>query len=157
MIEDDDEYVEYKCYKEFLTSAVYGMTYFTLIILEIFNMVALCFFKVLEDSRECYYFRVRKESKVDERNQNVSYNVIQTPQVIVVNQTKNNTNQDNNKNDNINNSNNLNINKKSNEQNEIKRDLTEKNNNNITKNQNAKEEEITLKKQNTDNIKEDNN
>ena len=90
-IQDIAEYVEYKCYKEFLTSAVYGMTYFTLIILEIFNMVALCFFKVLEDSRECYYFTVRKESNVDERNQNVSYNDIQMPQVIIVNQTKNPT------------------------------------------------------------------
>lgn len=133
------------------------MTYFTFIISQIFNIVALCFFKVLEDSRECYYFRVRKESKVDERNQNVSYNDIQTPKVIIVKQTNNNTNQDNNKNDDINKSNNLKINKKSNNQNEIKRDLSENDNNNITKNQNIKEEEITLKKQNTENIKDDNN
>ena len=153
---EDDEYEEYICYEELLTSAVYFMAYFTFIISEFFNMVALCFFKVLEDSRECYYFTVRKESNVDERNQNVSYNDIQTPQVIIVNQTKNNTNQDNNKNDNTKQSNNLKLNKKSNELNEIKRDLSEKDNNYITKYQNAKEEEITLKKQNTANIKDDN-
>ncbi len=112
---DDDEYEEYKCYEELLTSSVYFMAYFTFCISEFFNIVALCFFKVLENSSECYYLTVRKESNVDERNQNVSYNNIQTPQVITVNQTKNKTNQDNNKNDNTKQSNNLNINKKSND------------------------------------------
>ena len=41
--EDEDEY---ECYQDFLTSAVYGMTYFTFIISEILNIAGVCFFSI---------------------------------------------------------------------------------------------------------------
>jgi hypothetical protein len=127
----------YVCYEEFLTSAVYGMTYFTFIISEILNIAAIFFFKELGKSKDCYNLKSQEPaSQNDNRTkQNQNTNAppiinIQTQQVIVVNnnngtsQLINNSHQargvkkldkiDESKFDKKNNENNLNQNKNSN-------------------------------------------
>jgi hypothetical protein len=92
---EEDEVV---CYQEFLTPAVYGMTYFTFIVSEIVNIAAICFFNELGKSNDCYTFRenhqsVNQNKKQTQPNQNANAPPIiniQTPQVIIVNQANNN-------------------------------------------------------------------
>ena len=85
------------CYEEFLTSAVYGMTYFTFIVSEIVNIAAICFFNELGKSNDSYTFSGNHQS-VNQNNKNTQHNQntnappiinIQTPQVIIVNQANN--------------------------------------------------------------------
>ena len=81
------------CYEEFLTPAVYGMTYFTFIVSEIVNIAAICFFNELGKSKDCYIFSethqsVNQNNKRTQPNQNANAPPIiniQTPQVIIVN------------------------------------------------------------------------
>ena len=93
--EEEEEYI---CYEEFLTSAVYGMTYFTFIVSEIVNIAAICFFNELGKSNDSYTFSGNHQS-VNQNNKNTQHNQktnappiinIQTPQVIIVNQANNN-------------------------------------------------------------------
>ena len=83
---------KYVCYEEFLTSAVYGMTYFTFIISEMLNISAVCFFKELGKSSDCYNFKENQEAvnqndNRTQKNQNANAPIInvQTQQVIIVN------------------------------------------------------------------------
>lgn len=132
---------EYECYQDFLTSAVYGMTYFTFIISEILNIAAVCFFNVLKKSRDCYYFNENKEVN---KNSNVKVINIQAQQVIVENQITNNITNINNANNNNNGEKN-NIDK--NNQNKVRRDLpmkdNEENNNNNQNENNQKNINLT--------------
>ena len=88
--EEEEEDV---CYEEFLTPAVYGMTYFTFIVSEIVNIAAISFFNELGKSKDCYTFSENHQSanqnnKRTQPNQNTNAPQIiniQTPQVIIVN------------------------------------------------------------------------
>lgn len=82
---DYDGY-DYECYSIFLTAAVYGMTYFTLTMIEIITIISICFWSKAKNE----YFVT--EYDYNERNQN--YNQGQNPiisqniqqQIVIVNQ-----------------------------------------------------------------------
>lgn len=78
---------EFVCYEQFLTSAVYGMTYFTL---EIINIASIFFFIELGKSDDPYKFQENQEQP--NQNGNAPIINIQTQQVIIVNQAGNNNN-----------------------------------------------------------------
>ena len=144
--EDEDEY---ECYKEFLTSSVYGMTYFTFIISEILNIAGVCFFGILGNSNDCYNFKENEE--VNQKSNQPIIN-IQSAQVIVANQIINNTNNINNanSNNNIDGKNNIIDKNNQNNQNKVRRDLPQKddegnNNQNGINQQNKFENENKIK------------
>ena len=84
---------EYLCYEQFLTSAVYGMTYFTFIISEIINIAAIFFFKELFKSEDSYNFRENQEPPgISNQNANAPNINIQAQQVIIINSQVNNSN-----------------------------------------------------------------
>ena len=133
--EDEDEY---ECYQDFLTSAVYGMTYFTFIISEILNIAGVCFFSILGKSDDCYTFHKNEKSN---QNSNQPIINIQSPQVIVINQINNNINTINNANSNNNNNCDTNNTDKNNQ-----------NNQNNQKNQNSKRRDLPMKVDEGNNI-----
>ena len=133
--EDEDEY---ECYQDFLTSAVYGMTYFTFIISEILNIAGVCFFSILGKSDDCYTFHKNEKSN---QNSNQPIINIQSPQVIVLNQINNNINNINNANSNNNNNCDTNNTDKNNQ-----------NNQNNQKNQNSKRRDLPMKVDEGNNI-----
>jgi len=93
---------KYVCYEEFLTSAVYGMTYFTFIVSEIINIAAIFFFKELGKSNDCYNLKSSEppDQKDNRTQQNKNTNApiinIQTQQVIIVNNNNGTSNLINN-------------------------------------------------------------
>ena len=84
---------EYLCYEQFLTSAVYGMTYFTFIISEMINIAAIFFFKELFKSEDSYNFRENQDPPgKSNQNANAPNINIQAQQVIIINNQVNNSN-----------------------------------------------------------------
>lgn len=84
---------EYLCYEQFLTSAVYGMTYFTFIISEMINIAAIFFFKELFKSEDSYNFRENQEPPgKSNQNANAPNINIHAQQVIIINNQTNNGN-----------------------------------------------------------------
>ena len=103
-------YSEDDCYLFFITGAVLGMTYFTLTILELISIIAICF-----------WMQYKREYAPNPavQNYNAEYNtqnqknpqevVVQTPQIIIINQGNNEQYpQQNNINENNMNQNNIN-------------------------------------------------
>lgn len=83
---DDD------CYDFFLTTSVYGMTYFTLSIIEIMCILGCCFWSRIQrefTSNPEIFYQNNNTDKNNNNNNQQGIN-IQTPQVIIINQNNNN-------------------------------------------------------------------
>ena len=70
------------CYEDFVSTAVLGMTYFTFIVSEIVNILAICFFIELGKSNESYKLWENRQPANHANAQNIN---IQAQQVVIIN------------------------------------------------------------------------